>query len=280
MPVVGHATSPLRSMGVEKLESRRLLSAGDLITDFGAGGVRAFDFDTQFVQTVLTAVEAPDGSLYLAGFSNSASADNNREYVARLTPDGDLDTAWQGDGILELDGTGAAENVTQLSTLPDGDVLVVRQTDAGSTVLRFNANGSVDSDNFGSITIDYPSVITPAELGSTTVFVAAGNEGNDPETSALLTLYLPDGEVRAVNGVRDLLGTQRPYFDVVDIQDGGGGSVVVLGNVRDPLGETTGNKVSVVKVDLNDLTIDTDFGTAGEASQPFANSDIFGAVSL
>ena len=266
---------------IESLEPRKLLAAGDLTTSFGAGGIRAFDFDAQFVQTILQVEEAPGGNLYVAGFSNSADGENNREYLARLTPGGDLDTSFNGNGILELAGTGAAENITQILALDDGDLLVVRQQGTGSDILRINPDGSPDTDHFAVIPVSFPATVVATQLGGEDVYVAAGNPGNDPTNGALVNLYLSDGEQRAVNGSLNLLSDELDSFAIVDLDLGSDGeSVYVLGSGPASPASMLSNSVRVFKVDLGPLDVDTTFGNNGFVEQDFDFSDAFAPTSV
>src|SRR5687768_9133229 len=91
---------------VQPLEPRRLMAAGDLDTTFGGNGGVLVDFTgtgvgvgADFASAV---VVQPDGRIILAGNSGSGGNTDDKIALARLNPDGSLDTTFDGDGRVIL----------------------------------------------------------------------------------------------------------------------------------------------------------------------------------
>src|SRR2546426_1097655 len=76
---------------LEHLESRTLLSAGDLDLSFSGDGRQTIDFAFND-QANAVAIQG-DGKIVVAGFDDGGAADFA---VARLNPDGSLDTSSNG----------------------------------------------------------------------------------------------------------------------------------------------------------------------------------------
>lgn len=128
----------------------RYLPDGELDTDFGANGVIDGNL-TEDTDELYSIVVQNDGGI-LVGFVGSDDdgvSPTLRNLVARYTPAGELDTNFDGDGILVVPNTesGFGELIVQA----DGKFLVCGQlgdVDDGSHayVARFNSDGSADPD--------------------------------------------------------------------------------------------------------------------------------------
>jgi uncharacterized delta-60 repeat protein len=118
---------------VDRLEARRLLSAGDPDLSFGGGDGRVLtDFAGRADAAAAVAVQA-DAKLVVAGTSAGDVA------VSRYRADGSPDTTFSGDGLAVTD-FGGGERVRSVAIQPDGKVLV-----AGTGVVRYNPNGTLDT---------------------------------------------------------------------------------------------------------------------------------------
>ena len=122
----------------------RLRSNGLLDTTFGTRGKRAIDFGGD-EESAFGAALQPDGKIVLAGDSDFRVA------VARLKPNGSLDTTFSGDGKT-LFSWGAIGRATAVLVLPNGKILVAGFSgpEGGNIqVARLNANGALDT-TFGT----------------------------------------------------------------------------------------------------------------------------------
>src|SRR4030095_2699482 len=89
-----HRSRRIRSLSVvpEMLESRTLLSAGDLDTSFGDGGTLVVP-DIRAPRSAFAAVRQSSGKIVIAGSVGANSADRDL-MIARYNPDGTPDTSF------------------------------------------------------------------------------------------------------------------------------------------------------------------------------------------
>ncbi len=153
---------------VQPLEPRRLMAAGDLDTTFGGNGGVLVDFTgtgvgvgADFASAV---VVQPDGRIILAGNSGSGGNTDDKIALARLNPDGSLDTTFDGDGRVILPNAVPGDiDVNAAALQPDGKIVVAGRWKPASVntydfmLARFNPDGSVDTTfggGDGVVTLD------------------------------------------------------------------------------------------------------------------------------
>jgi uncharacterized delta-60 repeat protein len=78
--------------------------------------------------------------------------------------EGDLDTSFDGDGIVITDNGFNFESITEIAVQPDGKIIAVGYGSTGIVVVRYNSDGSLDS-TFGTggkaiISAAYPSSLS------------------------------------------------------------------------------------------------------------------------
>ena len=121
---------------VERLEDRRLLTAGDLDPSFGAGGFASASFGTESVAAIDLAT--------VGSRTYAAGATGGRIVLAAFNNAGRLDPALGGDGsvLTDVPGGGGGEMLIQ----PDGKLVVLTRVPQSQlvTVARFNPNGTTD----------------------------------------------------------------------------------------------------------------------------------------
>src|SRR4051794_28057910 len=81
---------------IERLEQRRMLSAGDLDSSFGSGGIATLDLGGD-AETVAQLLPAPNGKLLAFGRADTG----NRLVIARFNSDGTLDSSFATNGKSE-----------------------------------------------------------------------------------------------------------------------------------------------------------------------------------
>ncbi|MCP4786264.1 MAG: hypothetical protein GY903_19940 [Fuerstiella sp.] len=134
-----------RTVSVEALETRILLSAGDLDPGFGTGGVITTDIIGASDTASSVAIQS-DGKIVVAGTQRPNGAPTFA--VSRYNTDGSLDTSFDGDG-KQTTNFGTYNYANGMALQGDGKIVVVGTNDYGShqdfAVSRYNADGSLDS---------------------------------------------------------------------------------------------------------------------------------------
>jgi uncharacterized delta-60 repeat protein len=130
----------------------RLRSNGAFDTTFGSGGLKTIDFGGDEEAAWGAALQS-DGKIVLAGDSNFKVA------VARLNPNGSLDTTFSGDG-RKVFSWGALSRAMAPIVLPNGKIVLAGFSgpEGGNVqVARLNANGALDKTfgNDGKVAIDF-----------------------------------------------------------------------------------------------------------------------------
>jgi uncharacterized delta-60 repeat protein len=135
----------------------------------------ADDFDDS--ETVTAAALDSDGSLVLAGYSQTFGSSDLNAAVVRFKDDGTLDKSLGGDGMVKLGPNDRDDSPNDVFVQPDGKILLAGDSGSGearTSVIRVNPNGTPD-DAFGEGGIAAPDF-----------------EGNDVAAGAALQ---PDGKI-------------------------------------------------------------------------------------
>lgn len=217
----------------------RFTAAGDPDTSFGAGAgfvvLETFLGDESDLLTGIALDQAgnpgADGRIVLVGYTPN----RNNAFITRLTAAGIEDTSFGGgDGFVTIQSGNAGGVATGISTIVgarlarDGKIVVLGEgTDRGMTVMRFNANGSLDTafGTGGRTTVklsgisdyDQPSAIALQGNGK---IVAAGYATNrasgTPNKDFFVARLLANGQPDA--GFGD--GQARAVVTISPVDDG------------------------------------------------------------
>ena len=145
--------------GLEVLEDRSLLSGGVLDPTFGTAGIQTANVvqfsDPMAVATYPSTGSANDGKIVAAGWGDlpqkgmGHKPDPQVFALVRYNLNGSLDTSFGGTGqVSTYLGTGAvmAEDV---AVQPDGKIVAVGFVGGQFALVRYNANGTLDT-SFGT----------------------------------------------------------------------------------------------------------------------------------
>ncbi|MCP3952001.1 MAG: BspA family leucine-rich repeat surface protein, partial [Desulfobacterales bacterium] len=257
---------------------------GSLDSSFGTGG------------TVVTAVTAGDD--YLLGLALQADGKilatgydhNGSEYeyiVVRYDTDGNLDTDFDGDGIVITDPSASGGGRARAITVQDDGQIVVIGNSAGGqndfTVIRYNANGSLDTgfgggdgiaatDLFSAGNHDYAMSVAIQADGK--ILLGGARLGGASSYDFVLARYDTDGTLDTGFGggngyvMTEVGGDDQSYSTVVQAD----GKIVLIG--------WTDNDIALVRYN-SDGTLDTDYGTGGKViSDLSGNTDKGYAAAL
>lgn len=138
------------------VELLRYTSAGKLDTTFGNGGVVVTAIPNIFNPTGGVALDS-EGNIVIAGTAAPNSSSNETGFgVARLTPNGQLDTTFGSGGTVTTFFGNENERASALLVQPNGKILIAgiepslsRKSPVQTALVRYNSNGSLDQ-TFGS----------------------------------------------------------------------------------------------------------------------------------
>jgi len=180
---------------------------GDLDPTFGQGGIARVDYGGYDHGEAL-AVQ-PDGKILVSGRGSSPGVD--AVGLARLNPDGSLDTSFGNGGRVFVNLFGRNFNFEDLALQPDGKIVVGGWVDLGIGTIykhdfwlaRFNPDGTLDP-GFGTggvVTTDLFSssfdILTTLEVQDDGRILAAGGVKRTPNEAEhfVVVRYLPDGRL-------------------------------------------------------------------------------------
>src|SRR5688572_23030241 len=112
---------------------------GTLDTTFSSDGKVATDFSAGF-QTGRSVVIQPDGKILAVGDSFSGFV-----LLARYNADGSFDTSFSSDGKVSTFGNAIDTTANDVALQSDGKILVAGSLELDASVLRYNADGTLDT---------------------------------------------------------------------------------------------------------------------------------------
>ncbi len=103
-------------------------------------------------------VSQPDGKLVIGGHVSQSSFTGGTAAIARLNPDGGLDSTYGDEGWVTLGDTGSTDLIRAIATGADGKIVAVGMTVGGAigwqlAVARYNPDGSLDNGFGGGGTV-------------------------------------------------------------------------------------------------------------------------------
>jgi uncharacterized delta-60 repeat protein len=180
----------------EALESRQLMSGGELDPTFGQGGIASLPSGGSFAQTAVDVAVQADGKTVVVGTQEFKDKNGYTTFfVARLNRDGKIDRTFNGQGF-NATNFGHARHLTAsaVAIQPDGKIVVVgtQEISDGGTlgldyynefaVARYNADGTVDksfdNDGFKTFRVKQDSHAEAVAIQADGKIVIAGDDRN------------------------------------------------------------------------------------------------------
>jgi uncharacterized delta-60 repeat protein len=276
----------------------RLNTNGALDSSFGTGGMVTINVPSGLgggVQVVGEAIQI-DGKI-VAGISTVNSDGSQSFSLARLDPNGSLDSTFGSAGLVTTFPFGQQRSPAVLALQPDGKILL-----AGDGIMaRYDSNGQLDS-TFGSGGLALLTTIPVRAIAlqpNGQILIGAGGPDRDafpPSTqvlsvAGLIARYNPNGSLDTSFGAGGQAASVAP-ISAIAVQSNG--MIVAAGGVTSKLvSPPTGNDTGFSLVRYNptgsiDLTfgkrgvVITDFGQSAPLAEAFAialqtNGDIVAA---
>lgn len=261
-----------------RLAAARYLADGTLDTSFGSNGVVAYNATTSGYDLPTDILIQPDGKILLTGRAVDTV------FVARLLPDGSLDSGFGMAGVSKLPFVSPPENWFLGLQFGDHPLVLGTTSDASDggdlVVMRLHEDGVLDSD-FGTggtllldgQDIDHASAIDVRPDGKILVGGYTDDNGTDYTT---LFQRLVDGAADASFGNNGYMQVDASsalaelYEEAKGMALATDGSVILLGQS----GGDASSSVYLVKVTPGGV-LDPTFGTGGVASRAFTDSAPF-----
>jgi uncharacterized delta-60 repeat protein len=250
----------------------RYLPNGTLDPSFGTGGLVKTSFQGPPNRNIARAVALQsDGKIVVGG--TSGVVDTTAELaVARYNTDGSLDPSLgTGGKVLMNVSNGLGDGIRGLAVQPDGKILGVGAAGGENLLIRFNANGSLDS-SFGNGGTSQPVLgdsghLFTMRLLSNGTFLAAGTGSNGAtQEDFLVARFTSTGDLDTTFGTGGLVTTAITALNdlVFDMAVTGTGQIILAGeaNSGDVLGVTGDTHFALARYNANG-SLDTAFGTAG-----------------
>ena len=245
----------------------RYNSDGSLDTGFGVEGIKSLEFNlgTNLSVTLSAAALQTDEKILVEGNASDYSIYPYIiiGFVARLLPDGSLDSSFNGDGISTIDFypmSIALQNSGKILLTGNGIV------DNSLFVERLNSDGTIDTifGNSGSIKPDINgNIISQGYILSATgsIFVTGSSYLSSGNSDCVVLKYNADGEPDtsfSTDGITTIfleggLSEVKGLFKLAD------GKLFCVGNESD---QNFNSKVAFAKF-LPDGSFDSSFGTDG-----------------
>jgi uncharacterized delta-60 repeat protein len=262
-----------RRPGLEALEERTLLNAGDLDPTFGDGGKVITEFPGSGGQYGFSVALQPDGRIVAAGGSAGGFA------LARYNSDGSLDSSFGQNGTVTTSFGGNLENASSVALQSDGRIVAAGYTwppgtlGARFALARYNTDGSLDTSfgtdgkvitSFGGAYSEAFSVAVQAD--GRIVAAGTGSSGDAPRFA--LARYNSDGSLDTSFGSGGLVTTSF----------GGSGDDLIQGMTLQPDGRivavgfatpVSGSATFALARYNSDGSLDTSFGSGGLVTTSF-----------
>ena len=211
----------------------RFNSDGSLDSSFGTGGQVTWPFNQSGFDTVLDVAVQADGKIVVVGLTRGVQVGSDDFAVARLNPDGTLDTSFGAGGKVTTDFFGSTDQARRVRILPDGKILVAGfdnievspiQFDTHFAIARYNTDGSLDTGFGSGGKVDEAagasfSLARGTAIQSDGKIIVAGSGAPDGVSSreVALTRLFGDAGIRPPGTRDDTFGPLGKGFDLTDL---------------------------------------------------------------
>ena len=256
---------------------------GDLDLSFDLDGIVTNWIPPEGSAAIDSAIQT-DGKIVVIGGVTNDSLQTRDIAVLRYNPNGSLDPAFDGDGIV-ITSVGTLDYAASVAIQADGKIVVAGNVNDAFLVLRYNADGSLDStfDGDGIVTTAILDLAVPAELliqpdgkivvvgvaAASPFFVSEVGIARYHTNGLLDTSFDGDGKVSTP------FGTNAQFIYSAALQSDG--KIVVAGNARFTSSGT--NDIAVFRYNP-DGSLDTSFDTDGMVSTNIGPNDQARSVAI
>jgi uncharacterized delta-60 repeat protein len=228
------ATSFVNSFSNLDFAVMRLKANGTADTEFGTNGRVIIPFDDFFDEEATAVAVAPDGKIVVVGHVQLGSPGYDFG-IARLNPNGSLDTTFDGDGKLKIPVSNSNDFPYDVAVQTDGKIIIAgkgfNQPNSDLSFVRLNVDGSPDAtfNGTGKLIVPLGSNDSIAEIAVQPdgKIVAAGTDGADFAVVRLTSMGMLDASFNGTGIATTPIGTQRDEAFSVALQ--ADGKILVAG---------------------------------------------------
>jgi uncharacterized delta-60 repeat protein len=256
--------------GFEYLESRTLLSAGDLDSSFGSGGQVTTRFRDGHTATPSAVVTQSDGKIIAAGLTNVSGSQKDIA-IARYKTNGKLDSSF-GSGGKVVTHLGTGTGTVDLALDSKGRLVV----SSGRFVLRYTSSGTLDKtfdgDGIATVSLTLSDVASSPD-GS---IVGSSNDGGVIKLKSNGAVDSSFGTSGIVN-ISPLIGL-APYKQA-DVKVQSDGRILTAGDWA-PDGYFDSNADALVTRLTSSGKLDTSFGAGKGYATGSVDEDYVVAMAI
>ncbi len=267
---------------LEPLETRILLSAGDLDPTFGDDGIVLTDISTtqgssEWAESVATQA---DGKIIAAGRSSFDGLAYDFA-VVRYNTDGSLDTSFGGAGFVTTDFNSSDDRASAVSIDAEGRILVAGESDGDFAIARFTSGGILDT-TFGPTGTGMLVTDFGANDGASSIAIQADGKivvAGKSDNNFAVARYTTNGVLDATFGAEGngMLTTDFGGSDqIAAIALQANGSIVVAGTSKKA---DSGGNIALARYTVEGI-LDSTFDGDGLLTVNFTSNEWDGARDM
>ena len=267
--LAGQALIRVSGVSTTDFALARYTADGALDATFGTEGVVTTPIGSSNDAAHAMAVQ-DDGKIVVAGYANQGSVDDFA--LARYNADGSLDTDFGGDadgnnvkdGYVTTPIGSGVNSINEVAVLADGKILAAGISDNDFALVRYTANGSLDTGfgTGGKVTTDIGGAdkIEGMAVLSDGKIVAGGHSGGDFALARYTSTGVLDTGFGTGGKVTTAIGSGSDYGYAMTVQSDDG-KIVVAGESHNG----SNNDFALARYTAAGV-LDTGFGTGGKVT--------------
>jgi uncharacterized delta-60 repeat protein len=147
----------------------RVLSDGQLDTDFGTNGLVRIDVGSSTEDIPYSIAVQSDGRILIVG-STTKPSEHSNGFILRITSNGELDNSFSGDGKAVFGSDETLGSINSIELQADGKILLA----VDNQLRRLMSDGSLDTSFSGDGIIETNQTVRDIELRSSGGFLVVG----------------------------------------------------------------------------------------------------------
>lgn len=268
-----------------KLTLMRLNRDGTADVSFAGSGILRTQYDSVYATRSALLIQ-PDGKILVNIIEDSRPVGQSSAdfVIARFNADGSPDTSFSLDGKATADFSGAKDTSQMMALQADGKIVVAGTSNANFALVRFDADGNLDTtfNGSGKVVTNFPvpyQFITAMTVQSDGKILVAGTGETNKNQDIMLARYNSDGSLDSSFGKEGRILTDLGTYETSKaLMMQADGSFLVAGSKKNGVLEYYESDIFIVKYHP-DGSLDDKFGDAGKVITSFGKyEDIYSAI--